>query len=309
MRCTLHLNRPAAGYCRGCGSFFCESCLILCDDENKYCSSCVKKLKKSRKEESGVARTGRLAVMLMVNLKNGVVLKGTTYNLDPARGGFHFVRQGRDTDAEITIKFSDVKYVAIVESFAEGPRKSPGEYRPKGSEVMVVFKDGERLDGYTLSQYNDKLPRFPIIPRDPKDNRLSILVERSSIEHMTLGRIPKAQELRKLVANSVRRLILHYYWKHPNIVITLDELATRLERTARAVERDLGVFMEEGLISPIGTPNRKQLKFSPAADVMVREVISSMGREIDMLYFRKRSGEKPPPASKYAGHSPGKWGI
>lgn len=310
MRCNIHLNRPAAGYCFRCGNFFCKGCLILAEDDHNYCSYCLKRSTVNAKVDEGPARGERLAVKLMVHLKNGLVMKGTAYNLDPARGGFHFLRRGRDADADITIKFSDVKYVAIVDSFTSKRRKATGSYQPKGSEVTVVFKDGERIDGYTLKQYSERAPRFSIIPTDERDNRLSILVERSSVEHMSLGRIPKSQELRKLSSNAVRRILLYYCWKHPNVVLTLDELATRVERSARVIERELGVFMEEGLIAEIGQGSRKQLKFSPARDPVARQAISAMAKEIETLYFRKRGAPKPTarPRGRHAGGSRGKWG-
>jgi hypothetical protein len=231
----------------------------------------------------------------MVHLKNGMVLKGTAYTLDPEKGGFHFINHGKGADAEVTIKYADVKYVAIVDNFTGERRKSPGEYQPKGSEVLVVFRDGERIDGYTLKQYNERLPRFPVIPNDPNDNRFSILVERSAVEHMALGRIPKTQELRKLVANAVRRLILHFYWEHPNVAVTLSDMAVRLQRTPSAIKRELNVFIEEGLVKLSGDGAHAKLKFSPAGDAMVREAINKMASEIDMLYFRKRKETPAPP--------------
>ncbi len=298
MRCTVHVNRQADGYCCSCGSFYCSICLTVCEDNKKYCASCMKKLRKQAGMAQSAARDARLAVRLEVHLRKGVVLKGTTYAIDPNRNGFHFIRHGKLGDEEMYVKFKDVKYVAIVESFAGGRRSSPGEYQPKGSEVLVTFKDGDRLDGYTLKHYSDSDPRFSVIPSDPNDNRLSMLVERDAIEKMTLGRIPKAQELRKLVDNPVRRLVLHFYWRHPKAVLSLDDLASRLERTPHAVERELPVFEEEGLINVASASGRTQLRFTVARDPVTRDAVASMGREIDMLYFRKRQGPKASPSSR-----------
>lgn len=288
MRCTLHLNRAAAGYCCNCGSFYCESCLTVCEDERKHCARCMKKLGIKAKGAGGQASAAKLAVKLIICMKSGKTLNGSAYTLDPTRSSFHFVRHGQSSDEEMHIKYSDVKYVAIVETFSGAKRSSPGEYQPKGSEVSVTFKDGERLDGYTLKHYSDKDTLFSVIPRDPRDNRFSILVERSAVSDISLGRIPKAQELRKLVSNPIRRLTLHFYWKHPGLVISIDDLAVRLERTTRAVEKELPVFIEEGLIEAIGQPERRQVKLTPSRDHIVRETVASMAREIEMLYFRKK---------------------
>jgi hypothetical protein len=258
----------------------------------------MKKLHKPAKVEGGAARDARLPVRLEVHLKKGVVLKGTSYALDPSRNGFHFIRHGKYGDEEMYVKFSGVKYVAIMESHAGGRRSISHEYQPKGSEVLVTFRDGDRIDGYTLKHYSEREARFSLIPRDAKDKRMSILVERDAIDKMTLGRIPKAQELRKLVSNSVRRLILHYYWKHPKGVLTLNDLAGRLERTPHAVERELPVFQEEGLITQVNASGRSQLRFKVAPDPVVREAVASMGKEIDTLYFRRHQPPKTRPSSR-----------
>lgn len=302
MRCTIHLNYPAVGYCCGCGNFFCEECLSLCSDDKNYCKACMQKLGKHLPGYEGPARDARLAVKIIVKFRNGKTLKGTTYTLDPERASFHFLRHGsRRGDDEVETKYSDVEYVAIVDSFTGKRRSSPGEYQPKGSEVSVQFKSGETLDGYTLKHYNAREPRFSVIPRDAKDNRISILVERGAVAKMTLGRIPKAQELRKLVDNSVRRLILHYYWQHPNVAVSVEELARKLERTAPAVERELAIFIDEGLVSM----TERQLRFKPAKDIVVREAIASMGKEIEMLYFRKRRPAKPAARERRGSTGPG----
>ncbi len=256
------------------------------------------KLNKRAKLANGAPQDKRLAAKLIVKFKNGSTMRGTTYDLNPARKGFHFIGYPASKgNKDRYINFSDLKYVAIVESFVGKKRTSRPEYQPHGSEVTIVFKDGEKLDGYTLKQYNDKDPRFPVIPMDPQDNRISIFVQRDAIADMRLGRIPKAQELRKLVDSSTSRLLLHYYWQHPDIVITVDQLAARIERTSPAVERELEKFINEGLVKRVGKPADKQLKFMPPQDPVIRQVVSSMGREIDLLYFRKRPAKSKPARS------------
>ncbi len=304
MRCTLHLNRPATAYCAACGSFYCQPCLTLCADERNYCNFCRRKLDKKAKGDVGAARDDRLAVRLAVRMRSGKTLEGTTYNLDPSRSGFDFIRHGRGHDEEMHIDFSKVNYVAILEPLDSSRRTARGEYQPKGSEIVVTFNDGEKLDGYTLKHYSDQEARFSVIPRDPRDSRMSVLVERSAVAAMQLGRIAKAQELRKLVSNPIRRLILHFYWKHPSAVITVDDLALRLERTTGAVERELGVFLEEGLVRRVGEQSTRQLKFSTPSDPVVRDTVAMMGREIEMLYFRKKTAAPKPGRTGYIGPQP-----
>ena len=292
MRCYVHSMREAIGYCIGCGNFFCDKCLSACEEGKHYCATCREKLGKKTSDQTR-PRDERLATKLLIKFKKGSSLHGTTYKIDPSRSSFRitpFTAKGPGEEREI--EFSHVKYVALVESFGKEKSTGPPEYQPKGSEVSVTFPDGETIKGYTLKAYSDKDARFSVIPEDPEDNRISIIVERSAVSQMSLGRIPKAQELRILVNNSVKRMILHYYWQHPDIVVTVDELANRLERTSAVVERELEDFIREGLIRRLNGEG-KQLKFTPSRDPIVRQAVSNMAKDIEMLYFRK----KPPTAA------------
>ena len=288
MKCYLHTGRDSSGYCTSCGNFYCERCLMLCEDGKNYCQTCRGKLGIRIKPETG-AIDGQLATKLLVKLKTGKSLLGTTYKIDPDRPHFNitpYSEKGGKEEKEIA--FSDVRYVALVRSLTGEKRTGTAEYRPKGSEVSISFHDGEIIRGFTLKAYSDKDPRFSVIPEDPKDNRISIIVERTAVANMILGRIPRTQELRALADNSVKRLILHYYWQHPDIVVSIDDLAARLERTATVVERELEEFYREGIVKLLD-PNGRQLKFVPAKDTVVRQAINAMAKDIEMLYFRKKT--------------------
>jgi hypothetical protein len=272
--------------------------VVLCDDGRAYCSTCRTKLGKKPRVEN-VARDTRLATKLLVKFKDGKSVQGTTYKIDPVRPGFNLVPHNSPATDEKYIEFSKVKYVALVDSFTGEKVSAPREYQPKGSEVSVTFQDGEVLTGFTLKQYSDKDQRFSVIPEDPRDYRISMIVERSGVTKMSLGRIPKAQEMRKFADNSVKRLILHYYWQHPDLVITIDELADKLERASGAVERELTEFIRDGLIRLVD-PNGRQLRFTPSKDPIVRQTVASMAKEIEMLYFRRKApaGEAAPAPQK-----------
>ena len=295
MRCYIHTGRDATAYCVVCGNFFCERCISVAEDQKNYCGACRGKTGLRTLEES-TPTASRLATTLLVKFKNNKTVQGTTYKIDPNRPSFKLQPYNPKglSGEEREIEFSTVKYVALVNSLTG--EKAPGtrEYQPKGSEVVVTFQDSEVLRGFTLKAYSDKDPRFSVIPEDPHDNRISIIVERSAVQSMALGRIPKIQELRVLADNSVRRLILHYYWQHSDVMITIDELAVRLERNAPVVERELEEFMREGLVKKM-TPDGRQLRFTPSKDPVVRQAIASMAKDIEMLYFRKR-----PPAPQEA---------
>ena len=139
MRCTIHSAKQATGYCAGCGSFFCDQCLVVCEDGKGYCSVCKTKLGKSAREEAA-PRDSRLATKLLVEFKDGKSLQGTTYKLDPVRSGFIvYPHVPRGAAEERYIEFSRVKYVALVDSFGTEKTEAPREYQPKGSEISVTF--------------------------------------------------------------------------------------------------------------------------------------------------------------------------
>ncbi len=258
MRCLNHPGKESSGYCPNCGDFFCEECLVACDDGRSYCERCRAKLGK-RAEKTG---TGKLSTKLLVKFKDGKQLQGTTYKIDPSLGGFNvLVHNAAVAGDERYIQFDDLKYVSLVKSLEGEAPQETHEYQPKGSEVEIAFQDGEVLRGYTLKHYNEREARFSVIPASAKDNRISTLVERSAIARIKLGRIPKAQELRSLADNSVKRLILHYYWQHPDAIMTLDDFAAKLGRSAAVIDRELDVFEREGLLRRSETYGRKQLRF------------------------------------------------
>lgn len=296
MRCTNHPARESASYCPGCGDFFCGTCLATCEDGKNYCPSCRTRLDK-RPKVYGVRSEDRLATKVLVRYRSGAEAYGTTYKIDPDRTGFSFiVHTPKGPGEERYVDFADVKYVALVSSFHGEKAETVREYQPKGSEVSVTFKDGEVLKGFTLKHYDDKDPRFSVIPAAPGDNRISVIVERGAVAHMALGRIPKTQELRKLIDTSMKRLIMHFYWRHPDVLITVSELASRLGRTGAAIDRELDDFLQEGFIQRIGPPSAGQIKFIPPKDPVVRQTVAALGKEIDQLYFRaKPQPEKPEP--------------
>jgi len=308
MRCYLHTGREATGYCVSCGNFWCDECLALCEDDKNYCNACRVKLSKRTASEIG-ERDSHLVAKLLVKFKNGKSVLGTSYKIDPTKSSLKLTPYSKTGNAEEReIAFADVKYVALIESFTGEKTAGAREYQPKGSEVVVFFQDGEVVRGFTLKAYNDKDPRFSVIPDDPHDNRFSIIVERSAVARMELGRIPKTQELRVLVDNSVRRLILHYYYLHPDIAITIDELAARIERNTPVVERELEEFYREGIIRKL-SPDSRQLKFSPSRDPIVRQAIAAMAKDVEMLYFRKKMAPQEPQAPAKPSKSAPQWPL
>jgi len=197
-KCRVHPREPAVGYCTRCGSFGCSRCLLTCVDENLYCLACIRKLQLKVAEAASESRSARAVhLKLVVRLKNGKMLKGTSYKLDPTSKGFPLIPvMGPKAGELVQVLFEDVKSVYHVREFApterEGAAAGADERlkRRGGQEITIRYSDGEVLRGYPSGMYRPDQSRFWVIPLDAGNN-ISILVERSatfSIELAT-GRI------------------------------------------------------------------------------------------------------------------------
>jgi tetratricopeptide (TPR) repeat protein len=89
---------------------------------------------------------------------------------------------------QIFVRFSNLKAVFFVRDF-EGKfdkKQLQAEWHPEGHEITVKFKDGEVIEGYALTAYDENAERFHLIPKKPGNN-VSVLVERGSVAQLALG--------------------------------------------------------------------------------------------------------------------------
>lgn len=107
---------------------------------------------------------------------DGKILKGTTSDLLPNKTLFHLSEDG--TGAMHKIDTNQLKAIYFVKSF-EGNK----EYREKtdservglGKKILVSFKDGETLVGYTQG-YSPNRSLFIVFPCDPGSNNEKVFV-------------------------------------------------------------------------------------------------------------------------------------
>ena len=107
---------------------------------------------------------------------DGKILKGTTSDLLPNKTLFHLSEDG--TGAVHKIDTNQLKAIYFVKSF-EGNK----EYREKtdservglGKKILVSFKDGETLVGYTQG-YSPNRSLFIVFPCDPGSNNEKVFV-------------------------------------------------------------------------------------------------------------------------------------
>jgi len=124
---------------------------------------------------------------IVVRYADGKVLKGTTRNFNPQASNFALVpADAPPNEKGIAVEVASLKAVFFVRDFTGDPAKKDregfvpgGPYR--GHRVEVLFKDGERLPGYTPN-YDRSLTGFFVFPADPASNTIKAFVVTQSIQ-------------------------------------------------------------------------------------------------------------------------------
>ncbi len=212
---------------------------------------------------------------LVIHYADGHVIKGNTYKLDSKARGFYLIPvDPLPGEPEVYIHFSDLKSVFYVKDF-EGGQKEPEvleEYVPEGHEITVEFADGETIQGFAFD-YEEDNPRFIVGIPDAKDNNYAVLVERANAKKIILGRVFRVKKLRHLIDTPVKMRLLKYYWNNMGAVITVKELAEKIERTEKIVRRDIQALIDERLMEWVGKPGGEKVRFLPMPDEETKEFI------------------------------------
>lgn len=190
MNCPNHPRNEATGYCSVCAAFGCPECLFehegntLCQ---KHYRPIAEKLDEERKHSRERQKPSRQR--LVVRYQNKTIERGACFALNPQDPGFHLDIVGPDgipVGKSKFIDFRDLKAVFYVKSFDGKFDKSVvyREWAPEGAELVVEFKDGEVIQGFSMRRYRGDEPRFYLIPKDPSGNNISILVEASAVQRV-----------------------------------------------------------------------------------------------------------------------------
>jgi len=113
-----------------------------------------------------------------------------TWNIEEE--GFLFRPEGRGAaDLQVFIPFKDLKAVFFVKDFdKELARKiKRADIYAKKDRIAVTFRDGERIEGFTMRKFDPKAPRFLMVPKeepDKEENNICVLVERKFTTEVTL---------------------------------------------------------------------------------------------------------------------------
>jgi hypothetical protein len=121
---------------------------------------------------------------VVVRFMDGRILKGTTRDFAPNKPAFHLFPWGEETDKALEIPVGALKAVFFVKSYEGNKSHAAGNTfdgaRGQGRKLLVTFKDGEVLAGFTMG-YNPKNQGFFMIPADQKSNNARVYVVNGSV--------------------------------------------------------------------------------------------------------------------------------
>ena len=120
---------------------------------------------------------------IVVNLKNGSMLKGNTNDFLPNKATFHL----RDRDGNVQeINVNDAKAIFFVKDL-DGNKEHNYAYDDVipggGKKISIDFEDGEKIVGYALS-YSPGRQGFFMTPADLGGNNERIYIVSSSVKNV-----------------------------------------------------------------------------------------------------------------------------
>ena len=126
---------------------------------------------------------------LVLRFADGRLLKGTSQNFGGTRFHLH-PREGEGNGQPVAVETGDLKAAFFVRDFEGNPGRSeisvvpPG--RTYGRRAVVIFADGERLNG-TVLEYDRNGLGFFLFPADPNSNNLRAFVVNRHVKDLRLG--------------------------------------------------------------------------------------------------------------------------
>jgi hypothetical protein len=112
---------------------------------------------------------------VVARFQDGLSLRGTTIDFSPTRRVFRLSDSGATYEIDLT-RLKALFFVRDFDGNAAYNEKKGFFARPNhGKKVMVEFKDGEVLFGYTLT-YSTHGIGFFVFPGDPESNNEKVFV-------------------------------------------------------------------------------------------------------------------------------------
>jgi len=124
---------------------------------------------------------------IVVHMKGGKIRKGVTHDFTPQSESFHLL-PAEGGGVPLRVKLDDMKALFYVKDYLGNrdfvARKEFAEAKQANRKVIVAFKDGEEIWGYTSESHTDNDVGFFFFPADDRDNNLRIFVIRSATEQV-----------------------------------------------------------------------------------------------------------------------------
>lgn len=122
---------------------------------------------------------------VVVRFVDGRILKGTTRDFAPNKIQFHLFPWGEEDYKALEIVVGALKAIFFVKSY-EGNKEhvennSFDRASGQGRKLVVTFKDGEVMAGFTMG-YNPKNQGFFLIPADPEGNNDRVYIVNSAVD-------------------------------------------------------------------------------------------------------------------------------
>ncbi len=113
---------------------------------------------------------------MVVHFADGRTVQGSSFDFRPTQDSFQFVHV--DSVDTVEIRLEELKAIFFVKHFdTDGTVRSRDDIERVGlgPKLRVRFLDGEILQGFSAS-YRPDLKAFSLVPGDPDDNNLRVVV-------------------------------------------------------------------------------------------------------------------------------------
>ncbi len=268
--------------------------------------------KKMQERKTVLRRAKRPRQRLVVRYANGKTRYGVCFALNPNADAFHLDCTDVNavpTGETIKVPFSSLKAVFQVKSFDGNfdPTVKYPEQFELGEEVIVEFKDGEIIRGYSAAATSPSSPRFFIVPTEKDTNNINILVERSAVKRVwSVEEYEKEQERIKAQARDtvVKRKLTQeestgdFYFQTRNYEAALQEYKEALKKDPHSATLRKKIFITE---YNIGVHYISQREYEKALEIMERvlkkdpknERVLRKVTKLRKAIERKREKKKP----------------
>jgi hypothetical protein len=125
------------------------------------------------------------AQLVVIRFMDGHVLKGTTRDFAPDKARFHLFPSGDEEGKALDVVIGSLKAIFFVKSHEGNPGyvkdNSFERARGQGRRLVVTFKDGEMLAGFSMG-YDPNSQGFFLIPADPDSNNSRAYILNSALK-------------------------------------------------------------------------------------------------------------------------------